>query len=50
MKIAVRLLGGAMARAEALASDLRRRARERLAARLASRSKPAAQNKTPGTR
>ncbi|HEX2843317.1 hypothetical protein [Hyphomicrobium sp.] len=50
MKVAVRLLGGTMVRAEALASDLRRRAREAVAARLADRSRPPAQTKTPGER
>ncbi len=50
MKIAVRLLGAAMARAEALASDLRRRAREHAAARLADRSRPRPEKKVPGER
>lgn len=41
MKISVRLIGGAFTRADALVNEIRRRAMERLAARIAAGTRDA---------
>jgi hypothetical protein len=45
MKVSVRLIGGAFARVDALAADIRRRALETLEARYAARSERRQQQK-----